>query len=166
MGAAGAIAGGQAGLQLFGAYEQSESLRAQGQYQKQQAYAQAGLNELYAKDVEAKGRRASLRVRQKANVVKGAQRAALAAQGIDVSTGTAGDILDETQTAGEMDALTTKNNAWREAFGYKTEAVRLRTEGDYANMTAKNQAKLTLLTGGLQAVGTGAYGLAAAKGGR
>jgi hypothetical protein len=166
MGAAGAIGGAQSGLQLFGAYEQAESLKAQGRYQRQQAYAQAAINEMIAKDVKAKGQTTALRVRQRASVFKGSQRATLAAQGIDIETGTPSEVLEETQTLSEMDALTAKNNAWREAFGYQAEASRLRTEGTYAYLASKNQARLTLLTGGLQAFTTGAHSYALSRGGR
>lgn len=49
----------------------------------------------------------------------GAQRAAYAAHGVDVNVGSPVDIQSDTAELGELDALTIRNNAQREAYGYK-----------------------------------------------
>ncbi len=57
-----------------------------------------------------------------------------------------------------MDALTVKNNAWREAWGYKAQARSYRTQGALSRLASRNEANSTLLTGGLQAVNAGVGG--------
>lgn len=143
-----------AGSSLLNASNQSKALRMQGDYQQQIAYSNARQAELMAGDVTERGAKESALVKRKARQIIGTQRASLAGQGVDVNTGTALRIQDEAFTMGELDALTVKNNAWREAWGYKTEAKNLRYQGRIANMTARLQARNTMLTGGLGAFGS------------
>src|SRR5690606_41429657 len=49
----------------------------------------------------------------------GSQRATLAANGVDVGSGTALALVDETYTLGEADALTIRYNAMNEAWGFR-----------------------------------------------
>ena len=53
--------------------------------------------------------------------LKGAQRASMAANGIDLGEGTALQILTSTDVLGEADANTLQANAVRAAFGYRTQ---------------------------------------------
>lgn len=81
----------------------------------------------------------------------GEQRVALAQQGIDINTGSAGDIQSETDAISHQDAETIKNNAWREAWGFKTQAAEDRGRGKMALATGRATAFNTMLTGGLNA---------------
>jgi hypothetical protein len=65
---------------------------------------------------------------------------------------------------GELDALTIRNNAAREAWGYRVQATNYRQSASLTKMAAKNQASsirnqgwTTLLTSGLQ-IGASMYG--------
>lgn len=60
------------------------------------------------------------RVRAKQAV--GTQRSVQAANGIDVNSGSAAQLQDDTAMLGELDALTIQNNAAREAYGYRIQA--------------------------------------------
>lgn len=53
----------------------------------------------------------------------GDQRAALAANGVDLGTGSATEILATTKSMGERDALTIRDNAARQAWAYKNQAM-------------------------------------------
>lgn len=53
----------------------------------------------------------------------GTQRTAQAANGIDVNSGSAALLQDDTAMIGELDALTIQNNAAREAYGYRVQAA-------------------------------------------
>ncbi len=59
--------------------------------------------------------------------LKGAQRAALAANGIDIGEGSAGNILTDTGYLGQRDITLIRSNAARQAWGYRTQAL------DYRN---------------------------------
>lgn len=87
---------------------------------------------------------------QKANqedVLMGQQKAGLAANGIDVGSGTAVDLLGDTKAAGEFDQLTITNNAQREAAGYTNQGI------NYQNQAVVEQqlAASTLQGGALKA---------------
>lgn len=87
--------------------------------------------------------------RETAGII-GAQRAAYAAHGVDVNVGSPVDIYASTAELGELDALTIRNNAQREAYGYKIQ------EG---NATAESglfgqQASGDMLAGWVGSVGS------------
>jgi len=71
--------------------------------------------------------------------LEGAQTAALAAQGIDVSRGTAKDIRDETIETGYEDMATIRTNAVREAFGFKKQAIEQEKSAKITHIARKSK---------------------------
>lgn len=136
---------------LGSAYAQSEAYRAQGAFQKTQSEINARLAEIQGKDTIERGEFAARTRKQETRSLTGSQRAALAAQGIDVDVGTAADIQADTQVIGAKDEMMIRNNAWREAWGLRVEAANSRLTGKMANMAGRNAARNTLLTGGMNA---------------
>ena len=116
--------------------------------------------DIMAEDAIERGEKGAQDHRRKTKRLIGAQRAALAAQGIDVNYGSAAGIQSETQALGERDALTIRNNAWREAFGFRSQADSLRLQSEFSKSAAKSARTNTLVTGGLRIleVGRSAYG--------
>lgn len=55
--------------------------------------------------------------------VKGQQRAAMGANGVDLGSGSATDVLASTDLLGERDTATIMDNALRTAWGYKVQAA-------------------------------------------
>src|SRR5699024_11069327 len=98
----------------------------------------ARIAELQAEDAQERGRDAEGRVRVQTRQTIGAQRAALAAQGIDIGDGTAAAIQEDTAYFGELDALTVRNNAALEAFGYRVQGADAWLRGDLAYMEGRN----------------------------
>lgn len=80
----------------------------------------------------------------------GTQRAGFAANGVDVNSGTAANIQDDTAQMGEFDALTIRNNAAREAWGYRTQSENYRRSAATAQQSAKNNVFGSLLGAGAQ----------------
>lgn len=131
---------------------------------EQQADYQAGvlglnadLADRAAADSIARGREAQSRSRASTRQLVGAQRATLAAQGVDVGVGSAADIGLDTAELGEMDTLTLAINAQREAYGFKVEAVNYRSQAALVRASGRNTAASlrnesisTLLTTGTQ----------------
>ena len=153
MGASAAIlAGASAVSQVGSAYSQSQAIEAQGEYQKTQFETNAKFADLSGKEALRIGDENANKVKADANRMVGKQRAVLAAQGIDVGTGSAVDIQEDTKQQGELAAMTIKNNAWREAWGYKIDAMNNRYSGSMAAMAATNSSRSTLLTGGINAL--------------
>lgn len=154
MGAAAGIA--QAGLTMVGAYSQSQSELAEGAYRKSVAEQNERLALMQADDAIRRGDRAAIEHKKQVNQVIGSQRANLAAQGIEIDSGSAAAIQEETAAIGAQDVMQIKNNAWREAWGFKVQAQNAGSEGRWASLNAGNRARTTLLTGGLQAASFGA----------
>jgi hypothetical protein len=134
--------------------KQANAIQRAGTYE-QAAYNQnASFADEQAADAIARGQTAELRQRVATRQFRGAQRAELASQGIDVGSGSALDLQDETVAMGELDALTIRNNARRLAYGFNVQAGDLRRQGILAELAAQNQAGAlraasygTLLTG-------------------
>lgn len=141
--------------------QQASAMDQQGAYQWRLAEWNANIAEQAAKDAISRGDIEAGRVRSGTRQTVGSQRAALAAQGIDVNTGSAADVQSDTARIGALDELTARNNAAREAWGYKVQAWNERTQGQLAKLGSKNAAKAlrqqswgTVLTGAVQAYGT------------
>lgn len=81
----------------------------------------------------------------------GTQRAGFAANGVDVNSGSAANIQDDTAQLGEFDALTIRNNAAKEAWGYRTQSQTFRESAKTAEKSAKNNMFGSLLGAGASA---------------
>jgi hypothetical protein len=160
MGAQGVLAATQAGLQINQADQQAKSVEAQGRYQKSLSGVNAGYAELQAKDAIERGEKDAQAIKRRGKQIIGSQRAALAAQGVEVDSGTALELQEETSELSQVDALTVRNNAWREAWGYRAEAQAATSAGQLASITAKANARNTLVTGGINAANTAGAGFA------
>ena len=132
-------------------YEQSfkdaENIQKRGAYQSRVADMNARIANIQALDAIKKGDDTV----QKIGVLKtqtiGTQRASLAAQGLDITSGSAADIIAETSKNAELDMVTARNNAWRESWGYKVSALSSTAQGEFIKAGADQEAANTLLTG-------------------
>jgi len=123
----------------------------QGKAQKRIAETNRRLAEMRAEDALKRGHEAEAVSRGRTKKLIGSQRAALAAQGIRVDYGSAQDIQQEAADIGELDALSIRTNALREAFGAKSEGLSASMQGRFAEMESQGRVGSSLLTGGLQA---------------
>ena len=94
----------------------------QAKYQAKIATQNAALDRKAAQDAMERGSIEEARQYRKTSQVLGAQRAALAANGLDTTFGSAADIQTDTETLGWEDAQTIRNNAVREATGFEISA--------------------------------------------
>jgi len=90
--------------------------------------------------------------RQVANLIS-RQRAQLGASGAVVDVGSALAITEDSAALGELDALTIRNNAAREAWGYQAQASQFGAQAQTASVLGTTQAATTLLTGGIETYG-------------
>jgi hypothetical protein len=151
------IAGAATAVQANAQRKAGQAAQAQGEYEGGILDRNAGVYDLQATDAISRGAEASARQRQAVRRMTGSQRVALAAQGIDIGSGSAADVQANTAYVGELDALTIENNARREAWGFQTQATNARaqaglarTAGRTAAASGTNAAVGTLLTGGAQ----------------
>lgn len=85
--------------------------------------------------------------RVRAGQAVGTQRSAQAANGIDVNSGSAAQLQDDTAMLGELDALTIQNNAAREAYGYRVQAKQDILNASQTVQNGKTAAKGSILGG-------------------
>lgn len=133
--------------------------RSQSEYQVQQLSFNAALSRLAAKDVKRVAVKKSIWVKQYAGKIKGQQKAAIAAQGLDPNVGSAVDVLESTDVQSTLDVLELENNAWREAWGHEVRAVTLEGQARYEKERGKREYISTLVGGGLQGLQYGASSL-------
>jgi len=105
------------------------------------------------RDALERGAEAELAQRRKTSDAIGRQRAAFGASGIEIG-GSALDVLGDTAQFGELDALTVRNNAEREAAGY---AARAQSAQQNA-MLNDNKASNALASGFMNAGSTALAG--------
>lgn len=150
MGATGALSA----LQLGSSFSQSLSIKAQGDYESSVLNLNARFSELQAEDALRRGKRDATQFKREAKKLMGSQRVSLAAQGIDIESGSALDVQLDTAEQVEEDIISIKNNAWKEAWGYRVQAMDYRNQGQLAKLSAQNSARNTILSGGIQAYST------------
>lgn len=108
----------------YGAKGQQSSLR----YQADIADINAGLAESSAQSALLTGQRQEQSIRLRGAQVKSAQRASMAANGIDLGSQTAVNVLSSTDVMSQIDANTAQANAVRAAWGYRTQGVGYQNE--------------------------------------
>lgn len=112
-----------------------------------QADFSARLADLNAHDAVTRGdQQASARALRGRQMI-GAQRAAQAASGVDANTGSAVNVQADEAGLSALDQQIIRNNAAREAWGYRTQGLldRVGAQNEAANLRA--QSYNTLLTG-------------------
>jgi hypothetical protein len=120
-----------------------------GQTQADIADANAKAADMRAGYAEQAGGAEAGRVRSEGTKVIGEQRAALAANGVDVSSGSAVNLFSSTRAASELDAQQARVNGALDAWGYRQQADTQRAQ---AQLARRNSVLGPL--GGL--IGTGA----------
>lgn len=137
-------------LGAAGQIQQGNAAASAAKYNAQVAEMNATLSDRKAKDALERGKIEEQNKRQEIAQLKGRQQASMAANGVDLSFGSPLDTIVDTAVLGELDALTVRRNANREAYDYEVQAVNGRADATLSRMNAK-AAK----TGGyLGAVGT------------
>jgi hypothetical protein len=117
---------------------------------------QADLSEISAKSALVAGQRDEQRSRLNTAQVKGAQRAAMAANGVDLGSDTPNRVLTSTDLVGEVDAQTIASNALHAAWGYRTQGAQSRAA---ASAISPGTSALTTLMGGASQVASSWYSM-------
>lgn len=111
-----------AGFSMMGAMNKADGQKATLGYEAAVADNNARVAEYQAQQAQAIGAQQEQTSRLETAQVFGAQRASLAANGIDLGQGSATDILTTTAHTGEVDALTIRDNAARTAWAHRVQA--------------------------------------------
>jgi hypothetical protein len=141
-----AVAIGGLALSAWGGYQEGKAQEDAAKYSAAVDRNNATLKDQQAEQVSKIGAIEEERHRRKVQQAIGGQRAALAANGLDLSSGTPLDLVTETAALGEEDALNIRFNAAREAWGFREEAKSLRGAAAYKTTAGKNAKNATFLT--------------------
>ena len=121
-------------------------LNIMGTLQQGEAAEQAAMFNAELREIEGREKERLIRKRGRADLSR--IRAAIGKSGV-TSAGSPMEVLAESAANAEMDALNAR-------FGYQTDATVIRAEGRSRKRASRISAAASLLSGGAQAVGTGA----------
>jgi hypothetical protein len=129
-------------MSAVNAYQNSQGAKTAYGMQSQVAQNNAQIANWQADDALARGNRDAIRMRIKTNQVKGSQRAALAANGVDLGQGSALNILTDTDYFGDVDADTIQGNAAKEAWALRNQAGNFTSESKLLRSRAERENPL------------------------
>ena len=145
--------GAMAGMSLISAFVQSDAQKAQGEFANKMADINARRSELAANDAIRRGENEAAKYGQQVRQVIGSQKTNLAAQGIVVSSGDAQTLQTQAKETGALNVESIRNNAYREAMGFRQAANEASSRGRVASATANFNANATIAAGGMRALG-------------
>lgn len=135
--------------------QQGKAAEAQANYQAQVDRRNARIAQQNAEDKRQEGIEEARMRRLKTAQRVGLQQASLAANGVDVSEGTALDMIEDTSAMGELDALTTRYNYEKQALAYEQQANNFNNQANLDVFAGQNAYR----SGMMNAIGTGFGGL-------
>ncbi len=159
-----------AGLQAAGQIQAGRAAGAQADFRAEVARTNAMVAGVRAEDALDRGGIEETRFRRQVDNLKGRQRAAFASNGILLGEGSALTVLEDTAMLGELDALTIRSNAEREATGFLTRRNQFLAQSALFNATADESRRagrigaLTSIAGGILQAGSIGAGSLRAKG--
>lgn len=131
------ITGAGMAISAIGKWKAGKAAKKEGEAQKRAAESQAALldynanvADIQAQDAVARGAQEEGVLRQRIRSTIGQQRTTFAAAGVDVGYGSTVDVQADTEMLGELDAMTARQNAAREAWGFKVQAIDLRRKAE------------------------------------
>ena len=130
-------------------YSQQQSAK----YQSAVADQNADIAENQAQDAINRGNAEADQRRREMRQRSGTAAATMGATGAELSSGSALDLFADNTQFGTLDALTTVNNAQREAYGYQVQGMNAQAQGQAARQQANMATTQTLLTAPLRAYG-------------
>lgn len=116
-------------------------------YQQGVADQNAKLDKIQASNALAQGSYEADQARIRGDLQRGQQIATLAANNVDVTTGSAADILGDTAMFTEQDKRQAQVNAAMKAYGYSIDELNQKGAGDFAAWSAKTSNTGALIKG-------------------
>jgi hypothetical protein len=118
-----------------------------GKTQERIALRNQELAEQAAADAVERGNLEEEKHRLQVGALVAKQRALIASAGVEIGTGSPIDIFADTAAKGELDILTIRNNARREAWGLKGQALNFGYQGKLAKSRGAWGASSTAFQG-------------------
>lgn len=139
-----------------GAVMQGQAQAKQAKYQAAVETNNATIAGWQAEDATARGKIEEQRQRLATARLRGAQRAGMAANGVEIDSGSPLDVLMDTAQLGELDALTIRSNAEREAYGLRNQQSNLTAQSALTSMAGKNARTASYISAGSTLLSTAA----------
>lgn len=156
-----ATQGAGAAASTVGSYYGAQSKQIALNGQASIADLNAQQSELAAQQELAKGNNQVAQITARAGQVKGTQRAALAANGVDLGVGSTAEVLTSTDIAKETDVNTATANAINAAWGYRKQETNFANQASADRTSADSVSPImsgaTSLLGGATQVASSWY---------
>jgi len=124
-----------------------------GKFQAAIARRNAEAQEKAARDAQARGLNEGVRLAMAAGQVRGAARAGFGTSGVELTSGSALDVLSDHAMFSELDKQSVKANAERESYGMHVQAGNYLAQGRADRATGNNAAIGTVIGGVSSAAG-------------
>jgi hypothetical protein len=131
-----------------GAIKQGQAAKAQAAYQSAVERNNATIAGWQAEDATKRGAIAEQRQRLATSRLAGAQRAAYGSSGVALTSGSPLDVLTDTAMLGELDALTIRSNAEREAYGFRAQQGNLMAQSGLTQMAGRDAVQASYIGAG------------------
>ena len=145
---------GTALIQGIQGYRATKAATQESKYLESQYNANSRMAMMQAEDAVRRGDQKALEVRKQGKKLVGAQRAAMAAQGLDIEADDALAIQTETAGLTAEDSKQIQNNAWMDAWGYRVQSQDYASKARFARVQGMQKANSTILTTGLGIMNT------------
>lgn len=163
------LAGAAVGLGLLGTFTQAEAQKQSAEFNAKMSERDAELAGIQGKEARLRGLEDEAALREEEERLVADQRAAMAAQGIDVESGTALQLQESVSRSIARDIQRTRTNAIREEWGLKATAGDAAGRAAVQRATGRSQSTGTIIGGvsnaayfGSQTFGSGGGGRGAA----
>jgi hypothetical protein len=133
-----ALTAAGAAISAGGMIMQGQAANKQAKYQAAVERNNATVAGWQAEDATRRGQIEEQNQRLKVARIAGAQKAAFASSGVELSGGSPLDTLMDTSMLGELDALTIRSNAEREAYGHMTQQSNLTAQSGLTRMAGRS----------------------------
>jgi hypothetical protein len=145
---------GTALIQGIQGYRATKAATQESKYLESQYNSNSRMAMMEAEDAVRRGDQKALEVRKQGKKLIGSQRAAMAAQGLDIEADDALAIQTETAGLTALDSQQIKSNAWQEAWGYRVQSQDYASKARFARVQGMQKANSTILTTGLGIMNT------------
>lgn len=134
------LGGLSAGVGAYGAYQTGQAEKASSLYNARISQQNAAIATQNMNIAGQAGAAQAGMSEQRTRATTGAIKANQAASGIDVNSGSAVAVQSSASELGELDALTIRSNATREAYGYEQQAHSLNAQSNLDKFEAANDS--------------------------
>lgn len=143
------------GVSIYSSYQEGKAQEQYYTYQAKQDEKNAKIAENNALRERQAGIEDARQQRIKTLQAIGSQQTAMAKNGIDVTSGSAVDLIEDTRAMGELDALNILTNSERTAQNYLQQADNFTSQSYLNQLAGKNAYK----TGIYNSIGSGISGI-------